>query len=164
MEVIVKKYLLGLLSGIALVTIGGIILMPQMGKYFFVEDVSLLSFDATVSKVRENCSANKEWHLLQEKDYNKAYHKRGAGDLDFRLVEFKLGNPDHSYRINCENPAVCTFMPASIAIVGYKNGKVIIYRKNTSLMGRMYTGVVRDIMRDDVMPELDEILNGVIKK
>jgi len=158
----VKKYLLGLLSGIALVAIVGIILMPQMGKMFFVEDTSLLSFDETVIKLRKNCSTSKEWHLLQEKDYNKAYHKNGEGDLDFRLVEFKLGNPDHSYCINCENPAVCTFMPASIAIVGYNDGRVLIYRKNTSLMGRMFTGVVKNIMKDEVMPGLDKILDGII--
>ncbi len=157
-----KKYLLGFISGIIVVLFAGAALMPQMGKLFFVENKSQLSFDETVTKIRENCNADKEWHLLQEKDYNKAYKKRGKGDLKFRLVEFKLGNPDHSYCVNCENPAVCTFMPASIAVVGYKDGKVVIYRKNTSLMGRMFTGAVKDVMRDEVMPGLDKILNGII--
>ncbi len=157
-----KKYLLGLLSGLIIVAIASFILMPQMGKLFFVEDESQLSFDETVIKIRENCKADKEWHLLQEKDYNKAYQKRGKGELKFRLAEFKLGNPEHSYCVNCENPAVCTFMPASIAVVGYEDGRVVIYRKNTSLMGNMFTGIVKDVMRDEVMPGLDKILNGII--
>lgn len=157
-----KKYLFGLLSGIAIIAVAGIIFMPQMGKLFFVENTSLLTFDSTITKLRENCSANKEWHLLQEKDYNKAYHKRGEGNLDFRLIEFKLGNPDHSYLVNNENPAVCTFMPASIAVVGHEDGRVLIYRKNTSLMGNMFTGTVRDVMRNKVTVSLDQILDGII--
>jgi hypothetical protein len=53
-------------------------------------------------------------------------------------------------------------MPASIAVVGHKDGRVLIYRKNTSLMGNMFTGVVKDVMRDEVMPGLDKILDGII--
>ena len=138
--------------------------MPQMGRLFFVKDKSLLAFDETVAKLRENCKADKEWHLLQEKDYNKSYQKAGKEEMDFRLVEFKLGNPKQSYSVNCENPAVCTFMPAAIAVTGYKDGSVLIYRKNTTLMGNMFNGVVKRVMRDQVMIGLDKILDGIIKK
>ena len=159
-----KKFIAGILTGIILVFVAFAIAMPQTGKLFFVEDQSLLSYEETVIKVREQCRQNQQWHITQDKDYNKAYAKRGMGELPFRLTEFKLGNPDHSYRVNKEFPAVCTFMPAAIAIVEYEAGDVRIYRKNTGLMGRMFSGSVKQVMQHEVPRELDQILNGIIGK
>jgi len=159
-----KKFLLGTVCGATFVLLVGTLLMPQFGKLFFVGDHSLLSYEQTIFKVREQCNANPHWHITQDKDYNKAYAKRGLGELPFRLTEIKLGNPDHSFRVNKEFPAVCTFMPASIAIVEYESGEVWIYRKNTGLMGRMFSGSVKQVMQYEVPQELDQILNGIIKK
>ena len=158
------SFLLGVLAGVTLMVIIGAIMMPRMGQRFFVENRSLLSFEDTITKVREHCEADETWHLVEEKDYNAAHQKRGKGELPFRLVELKLGNPDHSYRVNRQFPAVCTFMPAAIAVVEYEPDKVVIYRKNTSLMGRMFTGEVRQVMQKEVPAELDAILADIIEK
>ena len=163
-EIGMKRFLLGLICGIGMAVLVGALLMPQVGRLFFVEDRSLLPFDETVEQIREHCQQNPHWHITQEKDYNAAYAKRGKGELPFRLTEFKLGNPDHSYRINKEYPAVCTFMPAAIAVVEYKPEDVRIYRKNTGFMGRMFTGSVKEVMQYEVPRELDQILSGIIEK
>jgi len=152
------------LFGAGLVLLIGMLLMPQAGRLFFVEDRSLLPFNGTVAQIREHCQQNPHWHITEEKDYNAAHAKNRKGELPFRLTEFKLGNPDHSYRVNKEFPAVCTFMPAAIAIVEYEPGDVRIYRKNTGLMGRMFTGSVKKVMQYEVPRELDQILDGIIKK
>ena len=158
-----KRFLTGLMCGIGIVLLAGMALMPQMGRLFFVEDNSLLPFDETVNMIRQHCEQNNGWHIVQEKDFNAAYLKSGKGKLPFQLVEFKLGNPEHSFRVNSEFPAVCTFMPAAIAVVGYED-HVVIYRKNTGLMGRMFTGAVKLVMQKEVPVELDHILNGVIEQ
>lgn len=159
-----KRFLLGIFVGTLGVLLLGVVMMPQMGKLFFVADHSVLSFEDTVSRIRERCGDAGEWHLLQDKDYNAAYKKRGKGELPFRLVEFKLGNPDYSYRVNKQFPAVSTFMPAAIAVVEYEPGDVVVYRKNTGLMGRMFTGAVKDVMKNKVPMELDAILTDIIEK
>jgi len=53
-------------------------------------------------------------------------------------------------------------MPAAIAVVEYENGQVVIYRKNTRLMGSFFAGVIKEIMTKEVPKGLDKILDGVI--
>lgn len=157
-------FLLGVLCGVSVLLLAGVVLMPRMGRLFFVENRSLLTFDDTVNRVREQSQHVGQWHITQEKDYNSAFTKSGAGELPFRLVEFKLGNPDHAYRTNKQFPAISTFMPAAIAIVEYEGGDVKIYRKNTGFMGRMFTHDIKQIMQHEVPAELDEMLHGIINK
>ncbi len=157
-------FIIGLLSGIVIVMVSLVLLMPWMGKLFFVADRSKLSFDDTVNEIRSRCEQDEHWIIQGEKDYNKAYLNQKRPDLPHRLVEFKLGNPDHSYQVNETFPEVCTFMPAAIAVVEYEQGKVIIYRKNTGFMGRMFKEPVRSIMGVEVPQQLDALLDGLIGK
>ena len=157
-------FIMGLICGIVFSMAVLLILMPQMGRFFFVADRSRLSFAETVNQIRERCEQDDNWEIQEEKDYNQAYLKRDKGELPHRLVEFKLGNPDHSFRVNHAFPEVATFMPAAIAIVESEPNKVIIYRKNTGLMGRMFKEPVRSIMSTEVPEQLDKILDGIIEK
>lgn len=157
-------FILGIVCGIAGVGALMFVVMPQMGRLFFIKDLSRLSFEETVDQIRERCKTSEHWVLQEEKDYNAAYLKNGRGELPHRLVEFKLGNPDHSYRVNRSNPEVSTFMPAAVAVVEYAPDKVFIYRKNTGLMGKMFTEPMRTIMGVEVPQQLDELLTGVIDR
>ncbi|NCD34922.1 MAG: hypothetical protein EOL87_16080 [Spartobacteria bacterium] len=154
--------LIGIVCGMLVVIMAMVLLMPMMGKLFFVADRSKRSFEDTVNEIRNRCEQDKNWVIQGEKDYNQAYLSNKRGELPHRLVEFKLGNPDHSYQVNATFPEVCTFMPAAIAIVEYKPDKVIIYRKNTALMGRMFKEPVRSIMSSEVPEQLDTLLDGLI--
>lgn len=155
---------LGFVGGIMAVAALGVALMPKMSRLFFVRDRSRLPFEETVQQIRERCQTSKHWVLQAEKDFNAAYLKNGHGEMPHRLVEFKLGNPDHSYRVNRANPEVSTFMPAAVAVVEYAPDKVLIYRKNTALMGRMFHEPMRSIMGVEVPQQLDELLNGIIDR
>ncbi len=146
---------------IFLLTIG-VVLLPKSGKYFFVKNISKLDFEKTNKVIKENIKLSKDWILRSEKDYNETYRQIGKGDLPFLLREYKIGNPDHSSRVNAAFPAVSTFMPAAIAVVEYENGEVVIYRKNTRLMGYCFSGVIREIMAKEVPKGLDKILEGII--
>jgi len=140
----------------------GVISLPKLGRYFFVKDISKLDFEETNKVIKENIEISKEWILRSEKDFNAAYKQIGKGSLPFRLREYKIGNPDHSSRVNLAFPAISTFMPAAIAVVEYENGQVVIYRKNTRLMGSFFSGVIKEIMTKEVPKGLDKILEGVI--
>ena len=156
-------FLLGVGCGLVLVVLALVLMMPRMGRMFFTADKSLVPFDEAVQRIREQCEHHKPWHITQEKNYSTAYADRDKEQLPFKLVEFKLGNPNHSYLVNKQYPAVSTLMPAAIAVVEYENGDVVIYRKNTGLMANMFTRDIKRIMKDEVPKELDAILEGVIK-
>lgn len=156
------NFILGVgVTVIFLLTIG-VVLLPKLGEHFFVKNISKLDFEETNRVIKENIKLSKDWILRSEKDYNETYRQIGKGDLPFRLREYKIGNPDHSSRVNLAFPAISTFMPAAIAVVEYENRKVVIYRKNTRLMGYCFSGVIREIMTKEVPKGLDKILDGVI--
>lgn len=155
--------MISFIAGIIVTLIIGIVMMPLMGRFFFVQDKSKLEFDETIEKIRAACENDDKWEIVQEKNYNIAHQKKVQGELPFRLFEFKLGNPEHAYLVNKQFPPICTFMPAAIAVVEYKNKDVLIYRKNTGLLGKMFTGNIKDIMANEVPKQLNKILQDVIK-
>ncbi len=156
-------FIIGFISCLAVMGIAGLVMRPRLGKFFFVKSKSHLSFEDTLETIRRNVDSNKRgWFIAQSKDYNRTYEKKGKGELPFRLHEFKIGNPNHSFLVNRAFPAVSTFMPAAIAVVEYRDGKVVIYRKNTALMGKFFRGVIRKVMCEDVPLHLNEILTGVV--
>ncbi len=157
------NFVLGFIAALICLAGGAAIILPRSGKMFFIRDRSRLSFEDTLENIRKNVDLNSRgWFIESEKDFNLAYIKKQKGELPFRLHVFKIGNSDHSYRVNSAFPAVAVFMPAAIAVVGRKNGNIDIYRKNTGLMGLFFTGIVREVMKDQVPVELDKILEGAI--
>jgi len=158
----VISFILGLGSAVTFLLIIGVVSLPKLGKYFFVKNNSKLDYEGTNKVIKKNIGMSKEWILRGEKDFNEAYKQAGNGNLPFRLREYKIGNPNHSFRVNSAFPAVTTFMPAAIAVVEYENGQVVIYRKNTRLMGYCFSGVIKKIMTKEVPRDLGKILKGVI--
>jgi len=157
-------FALGFLSSLVLVAVLAAALMPKMGTLFFTTDESRLDYEGTVEAVRKSIEENElNWVLTSEKDQAAAYLKKGLEGFPYRLHVFKLGNPRHSAEVNTAMPAVSTFMPAAVSICDKGDGKTLIYRKNTSFMGKFFTGPVRKVMGGEVEPHLNEILEGIIK-
>lgn len=156
-------FFFGAVSVILLIAVVTFLILPYIGRFFFVKNQSRFSFEETVNKIRRRCEEDEVWEIKQEKNFNKAYQEAGKGELPHRLLEFKVGNPDHSYRVNSVYPAVSTFMPAAIAVVEDTSGEVYIYRKNTGLMGLMFREPLRGIMGKEVPEELDRILREIIE-
>jgi len=156
-------FIFGFIAALVIIAVIGAIFMNRMGRFFFLRNKSRLNFENTLQEIRENIDANKRgWFTESEKDFNLAYQKKQKGELAFQLTVFKIGNSGHSYRVNSAFPAVATFMPAAIAVVGRKEGRVDIYRKNTGMMGLFFSGVVKEVMGKDVTVGMNEILDGVI--
>ncbi len=156
-------FIIGFISCLIIIGVVGIAMMPRFGKFFFVKDVSRISFEDALETIRKNVATNdKGWFITNEKDYNLTYQKKEKGELPFRLVEFKIGNSNHSYPVNRAFPALATFMPSALAVVEYQDGNVVIYRKNTGLLGRFFSGVIREVMTKEVPVDMDAILKGAI--
>ena len=156
-------FIIGFISCLIVIGIIGIVMMPRFGKFFFVKDDSRISFEDTLETIRKNVDTNdKDWFITSEKDYNLTYRKNEKGELPFRLVEFKIGNSNHSYPVNRVFPALATFMPSALAVVEYRDGNVVIYRKNTGLLGRFFSGVIKKVMTREVPVDMYEILQGTI--
>jgi len=156
-------FIFGFIASLVIIAVIGTIFMNRMGRFFFIRNESRLNFEDTLQVIRENIADNNRgWFTESEKDFNLAYQKKQKGELPFRLTVFKIGNSDHSYRVNSAFPAVATFMPAAIAVVGRKDGRVDIYRKNTGMMGFFFSGVVKKVMSKEVPIGMNEILEGVI--
>ncbi|HDL65342.1 MAG TPA: hypothetical protein ENH12_08125 [Proteobacteria bacterium] len=157
------SFIFGFIAAIVIIAVIGAIFMNRMGKFFFLRNKSRLNFEDTLKTIRERIEDNtRGWFTESEKDFNLAYQKKQKGELPFRLTVFKIGNSDLSYRVNSAFPAVSTFMPAAIAVVGRKDGSVDIYRKNTGMMGFFFSGVVKEVMGKEVSIGLNEILTGAI--
>ena len=157
------SFIFGFITAIVIIAVIGAIFMNQMGRFFFLRNKSRLNFEDTLKIIRENIEKNKRgWFTEGDKDFNLAYQKKQKGELPFRLNVFKIGNSNLSYRVNSAFPAVSTFMPAAIAVVGRKDGSVDIYRKNTGMMGFFFSGVVKEVMGKEVSIGLNEILKGAI--
>lgn len=155
-------FILGAVSVLLILGAAFWLLMPKFGTLFFVNNRSRWSFEETVKRIADACKERDDWVIQGEKDFNESYRKNGHQELPHRIYEFKLGNPFHSRAVNEAFPAVCTFMPASIAVVEFEPDHVVIYRKNTALMGRMFQNPVRKIMNIEVPQQLDELLRDVI--
>lgn len=157
------SFIQGFVSAIIAIIIIWFLLRKKIGKFFFTRDVSLYDFDITVDKIRKRVANFPEWKITEDKDYTKIFESRDNRKLSFRLHELKLGNPEHSFKVNSEMPEVCAFMPASIVVVQKPGEEVMIFRKNTALMGEMFPGVTGQIMRENVPNELDKMLRGIRK-
>ncbi|MGM0381596.1 MAG: hypothetical protein ACQEP7_06380 [bacterium] len=157
-------FIAGFLAGIVPVLLILYLTMPYFGKIFFTRNESKFPFSETVDKIRNSCQEDEEWDIKQEKNFNRAYEKSGFTPLPHKLVEFKVGNPNHSHAVNTASPEVSTFMPAAIAVVEEEDDEVAIYRKNTALLGKMFPDPMRRIMGEEVPEELDRILEGIVEE
>jgi uncharacterized protein (DUF302 family) len=156
-------FITGFITSLILIGVIFWIFMPYMGKLFFVEKKSKLNFQDTIDTIRNKIENNSYgWFISQEKHFHKVYEKQDKEKLDFKLTEFKVGNPNHSHIVNSSFPALSTFMPAAIAIVEFAEDDVRIYVKNTGLLGKFFKGKVRDVMCNTVPPQMNAILKDTL--
>lgn len=157
----INAYLAGALTVVGMIFMLWFVFKSKLGNLFFIKNESHYSFKETVKMIRQAIESQNQWTMLQDKDFNEAYQEKGKKNLPVYLHEFKLGNPEHSYRVNSQDASVSVFMPASVAVIGYGDGRVEIIRKNTAFMGEMFPGEVGRIMRKEVPSGLDNLLCGI---
>lgn len=137
-----KKILLGVTAGIAITLSAGMAIMPKMMIH---ENESPLGYEETIQHL-ENVITNSGWIISRKMDMQKSIAKHGKTIPPVTLI--KICQADYADQILNTDAAmyVSVMMPCSISIYQKSDGKTYVSTMNTGLMGRIFGGVVADVM------------------
>ena len=145
----------GLLAGVVVAGLVGWMVMPSM---MLREQVSPLGIDQTVAKIEENAKAG-GWVVSGVRKLDESVRQHGGGDvIRVRLVE--MCQPQHAARILNDSGSrkASVLMPCTISVFEDEQGVVRVASMNAGLMGRMFGGVIAEVMGGSVAREQAEIL------
>jgi len=146
----------GLLAGVLLAGLVGWKAMPSM---MLRERVSPLAFDATVEKIEANAKAD-GWVVSGVRKLDQSIRKHGGGEV-IRVSLIEMCQPHHAAKIlnDADSRKVSVLMPCSVSVYEDEQGVVRVVNMNSGLMGRMFGGVISDVMGGSVSREQAEILS-----
>lgn len=147
-----KKYTLGILTGLILFTIIAKLAAPGM---MLKERVSPLPYEETVQKI-ESAVTNGGWEISRKMDMQKSLSKFGKEVP--RVTLLKICEPNHAANILNDDDAmyVSLMMPCTISIYEKSNGKTYVATMRADVMGRIFGGTVAEVMAGSVAPETAE--------
>lgn len=157
-----KKLLLSAVVGfVAGAIVLGATMFSLMPGMMLIENESRYGLEETVQKLLPLIEAN-HWAVKQQYALHKGAAKLGVNIKPVIVIE--LGSAPHSSRILAidENRRTAVMMPARIAVYEKEAGGVYIAMLDLDLMGRMFGGVVRDVMVV-AQEEHDAIVKGIVK-
>lgn len=148
----------GLILGIIITALGVWTFMPGM---MINQHESRLDFDATVATL-EQAIVDQGWQVQRIMDINKslAEHDRS---IPVRAKVIKLCQPQYAEKVVANEPHIACLMPCSIAVYETPDGNVHISQMNTGLMGKMFGGVIAEVMGGSVAADEEHILSSVLK-
>jgi uncharacterized protein (DUF302 family) len=141
-----KKTVTALTAGIVIgILLTGITMASVMPKMMLHEKESPLDYAQTIQQL-EQAVTNGGWILSSKVDMQKGIGKYGKTIPKLTLL--KICQPDYADQILNTDDAmyVSVMMPCSMAIYQKSNGKTYVSTMNTGLMGRMFGGVVAEVM------------------
>lgn len=147
----------GLVAGIILTLVAMMQIMPGL---MLTQHESTLPFDETVTAIEEAVEAQ-GWVVSGTMNMNQSLAKHGV-DFSPQVRIIKLCKPDYAEKVLRDDRYVAPLMPCSIAVAEADDGKVMVYKMNTGLMGRMFGGTVAEVMGGPVAQDEKAILKGII--
>ncbi len=125
----------------------GLVVWKVMPRMMLIRHRSLKNFDETVTVIGEAVKKKPDWKILGINDYQKSIRDAGHGELN-RIGSIALCNPRLSSRILADdgNKKVTAFMPIEIGIYEDKSGQVYISELNVGLLGKMFGGLIAEVM------------------
>jgi uncharacterized protein (DUF302 family) len=148
----------GVLAGMLLAAFIGWLAMPSL---MLQERISPLGLDETVARIEAKAKQD-GWVVSGVRKLDESVRKHGGGEvIPVRLVE--MCQATHAARIINDESArkVSVLMPCSVAVYEDEDGVVHVVSMNSALMGRMFGGVVSDVMAGHVAPEQSRILSSI---
>ncbi len=101
------------------------------------------------------------WNCPAIRDMNQTLTKHGVTLVrPVRIVE--LCQPHYAQKVLTTNPEVSTLVPCAFGVYKAADGHGYISRMNTGLMGKMFDGVIAEVMGKHVAKEEEKILNAVV--
>ena len=119
------------------------------------------SFEEACEKLETSIKDN-GWTIPHVHDLQKSMNKFGHEVKPVKV--FEICHPDHAYRILSQGDErlVSSMMPCRIAIHEDLEGNVFVSSMNTGLMGKMFGGLIADVMAD-ASSESSEIQSVLLK-
>jgi uncharacterized protein (DUF302 family) len=145
----------GLLAGVVITAVSAASLMP---KLMLRERVSPYNLAETVQRIANN-AAVAGWVVSSVTPLDESLKKHGGGEVrPVRLVN--LCQAQHAARILNDDQAriVSVMMPCTIAVYEKADGKVAVGTMNAGLLGRLFGGVVAEVMAGPVAREQGEFV------
>lgn len=154
-------FIVGLLSGFV---IFGILVYFFMPKFMIKTKQSKFDYQTTVSKIENNISEI-GWHHKGTDSLSGAIESRTGSDIGANIGIIQLCKGKYAKAIlqHSKLRFVSCIMPCTISVWEGKDGKVYISKMNTGLMGKMFGGIISDIMGRKVSKDEAKLLKGIEK-
>ncbi len=152
-------FILGLVVGAIIVAFLMWKVMPGM---MIVTKQSNLSVDEAVKKIEEE-APKYGWSVPHKYDMDSTLSEKGYKGLR-KVKILSLCKPEYAYTILSRerDRKMAAAMPCRIAVYEDDRGRVFVSEMNIRLMGKMFGGVVGDVM-SKVAKEEEFILKGIVK-
>ena len=136
----------GIIAGVLLTGIAMRSIMPRMMLH---EKESPLDYQDTVAHL-EHVITNSGWIISRKIDMQKSIAQYGKEIPPVTII--KICQADYADKILNTDEAmyVSVMMPCSISVYQKSDGKTYVSTMNTGLMGRMFGGVVAEVMAGPV--------------
>ena len=155
-----KKIILGIGIGIVLTMIAMMIAMPKMMLH---ENESPLGYAETIACLENNVT-NGGWIISRKIDLCKSMAKYGKCIQPVTLL--KICKADYADKILNTDEAmyVSVMMPCTMAIYQKSDKKTYVSTMNTKLMGRMFGGIIADVMGGPVATDEEKFTEFLCTK
>jgi len=154
----IRSLLIGVIVGILLTAGAGWMMMPGM---MLKEYQSPYGVDETVATIKKN-AVDEGWVVVNVMPIDQSVKKHGGGDLPpVRLVN--LCQADHAFNIlkGDDTKVVSVMMPCTISVYQKADGQTYVGAMNAGLMGKMFGGVVAEVMGDKVAKQQKQFIRFV---
>ncbi len=121
-----------------------------MGQMMFRVDRSRLNFEETVTALTKSAEQN-GWEIPDTRDLQHQYHEANLRDMT-RCTILYFCNPQAGYAIfssSDTNKVMSAMMPMGVSVYETSDGEVRIAAMNLGLMSHFFSGVVKDVFKDN---------------
>lgn len=153
---------LAFLSGLILgfLFMGALMWFTMPGMMIKVHRSRFDSVDQTCQELKKSIE-QAGWNCPAIRDMTQTLAKHGVTlDRPVRIVE--LCQAHYAQKVLTTNPEVSTLMPCAFGVYKGTDGHVYISRMNTGLMGKMFGGVIAEVMGKHVAKDEEKILDAVV--
>ncbi len=148
-----------LLIGVVLV---GVVVWLSMPKLMFRTCRSRFGFEETIKSLEQSI-VNHGWAHKSTWMIHEDLRKKGVA-ADFRIANLALCKALYASEILSvqSNRFIACLMPCAFSVWEARDGQVYVSKMNTTLMGKMFGGVIAKVMGQHVGKEEDAILSVVM--
>ena len=151
----------GIIGFVLGIFVFGLVAFFSASSIMIVEDVSPLSYEETVQKVKDT-AAEIGWKVPTVHEIHKSVKKAGFDVPPVTVIE--LCHPKLAGTLLEDDDArvVTSMMPCRLSVYKTSDGKVVVSRMNTGLVSKMFGGIVTDVMADATKGS-EKIISSVLQ-